>query len=94
MAGYPTDKSVIDQRMASVVQGLRNGLLDAQRVKDWLDTMPDADLIAKGWTATEVAAMKSAFADLSALGKVAGGQQTVTAANDFFFWARKLLGPM
>lgn len=39
MAGYPTDKSVIDQRMASVVQG-------------------------------------------------------VTAANDFFFWGRKLLGPM
>lgn len=48
--------------------------------------------MALGYTAAEVAVLKSAYTDLAALRQVANGQQTVGTANNFLFWSAQLCG--
>ena len=90
--GFSTDKTAMDNRAASIARTVRDGLVDAGRMKAWLDTQTDADLTARGWTAAEVAVLKSAFTDLDNLRKVATAGATQGTVNDFLFWASKLLG--
>lgn len=92
MAGYPTTKDVINSRVGGIVVNLRNTFDEVARLKVWLDGQPDADLIARGFTETEVAEMKSAFTALDNLRKVATGAQAQSQADDFFYWARRLTG--
>jgi antibiotic biosynthesis monooxygenase (ABM) superfamily enzyme len=90
--GFPTDKGTVDQRVASVAWQLRSTFEQVATIKAWLDTQTDQDLIDRGYTSGEVAVLKSAYTDLDNLGKVAHGQQAQSPANDFFFWAKQLLG--
>ena len=90
--GFSTDKAAMDNRAASIAKSVRDSLVDASRMKAWLDTQTEAELVARGWTAAEVAVIKSAFTDLDNLHKVTTGQATQATANDFLFWASKLLG--
>ena len=52
----------------------------------------EADLVALGYTAAEVAVLKSAYTDLAALRAVATAEQTVPAVNNFLFWSAQLCG--
>lgn len=90
--GFPVDKVTIDQRAASLAWQLRSTFEQIALVKGWLDTQQDTDLQALGYSANDVAVLKSAYTDLNNLGKVAHGQQAQASANDFFFWAKNLLG--
>jgi hypothetical protein len=94
--GFPTDKGTIDQRVASLAWQLRSTFDQIQVVKAWLDSQTDAQLTAIGYsgsaTSGEIQILRTAYTDLSNLGKVAHAQATQATANDFFFWASKLLG--
>lgn len=90
--GYPTDKATIDARVGNSVIALRNQLEDVTRIKAWIDTQTDAQLIALGYVQADVDVLRPAFTDLANLAKVANGQATQAQANNFFFWAGKLTG--
>ena len=60
--------------------------------KAWLDSTPDADLLAKGLTQAEVTNIKSAFADLAVVRGVFNGTASATQADRSVF-AGRLLGP-
>lgn len=92
MIGYPTDKATVDARVGNAVIALRNQLEDAQRIKAWIDTQTDAQLIALGYVQADVDVLRPAFTDLANLAKIANGQATQPAANNFFFWGGKLTG--
>lgn len=92
MAGFPTDRPVIDAQAGQLALTLRNTLDQIGRMKVWLDGQTTADLEARGYTADEAAVLKSAYTDLDNLRKVALGEQAQSTANDFLFWARGLIG--
>ncbi|GAA1915380.1 hypothetical protein GCM10009775_04840 [Microbacterium aoyamense] len=90
--GFSRTKQDFDQRAGSIALQLRDTLAHATRFRALLDTMTEQDLINLGYDASEVAILKSAFTDLDNLGKIANGQSTQAQANDFFFWAKQLVG--
>lgn len=90
--GFAADKAALDARAGHVALQLRDTLDAAGRLKAWLDTKQDADLVALGYTSDEVAILKSAYTALDALRLVATGQRTVPEADNFLFWASKLTG--
>lgn len=92
MVGFPADKAALDARAGNIAIQLRDCLDAAARLKSWLDTKTEADLVALGYTAAEVAVLKSAFTDLAALRAVATAGQTVPAVNNFLFWSAQLCG--
>ena len=67
MVGFPADKAALDARAGNLAVQLRDSLDAAARLKSWLDTKTEADLVALGYTAAEVAVLKSAYTDLAAL---------------------------
>ena len=40
--GFSTDKSAMDNRAASIAKSVRDSLVDASRMKAWLDTQTEA----------------------------------------------------
>lgn len=90
MAGYPINKDIIDTRAGYLTQTLRDAFVGVQVLKDYFDATPDADLIALGYTADDVAVLKSSYTALAKLGQIAHGQATQAQPDDFFFWAKKL----
>lgn len=92
MAGLPRTKDDINFRSGQLSVSLRNTFEEIERFKVFLDSTPDADLIALGFDPQEVTVIKAAFTDLNKLSNIANAQDTQAVANDFFFWARQLMG--
>jgi hypothetical protein len=90
--GIPVDKSTLDTTAGRTVLQLAQTFDQVVRLKNWLDAKTDAELLALGYVAAEITLLRASFTDLSNLVKVARGQGTQAAANDFFFNARKLTG--
>lgn len=90
--GFQVNKAAIDQRAGAIVVAGEAWFEDVQRLAAWLAATPDADLVAMGYSAGDVAQLKSSFADLDNLRLTAYGQRTQPGASNFFFWAAKLRG--
>lgn len=90
--GFGADKAAIDARAGHHAMTIRDTLDEAARVKTWLDGKTEAELVALGYTATEVATLKSAYTDLDNLRKIANGTQAQPTASNFLFWAARLVG--
>lgn len=91
--GFPTDKANIDGKAGNIALQIRDGLIEASRMKAWLDSKTAQDLIALGYVQADVDALKSAFTDLDNLAKIASGTQGgQTAPNNYQFWSGKLTG--
>jgi thiamine biosynthesis lipoprotein ApbE len=93
-AGLPRNRVDIDQRAGTLAVTVRNAFDEVDRFQSFLSTIPDAELEAApfNYTPTEVAQMKSAFADLARLGAVYRGQQGGGTAYDFRTFANLLTG--
>jgi len=92
MAGYPTDMTAINNRAGQVAKAMRDVLTDVQHMKAFFDTKTDAELEALGYTAQEVAVLKSAYTQLDQLRLVATGQAEQVGANNFLYFSNQLLG--
>lgn len=94
--GLPLTKDTLDTRLGQIALNLRQQLDEAFRLNVRLSELTTAELVALGYNEVdkqEVSIMKSAYGDLAHLADVANNRGTQSASNDFFFWARKLLGP-
>lgn len=90
--GFPIDKGAIDNTIGSLVVSLRSDLAAAERINEIVWNLPESKLVALGYTADDVALLKSAISSLAALGRVATGRQELSGASNFFFDAGKLAG--
>ena len=90
--GLPITKSEIDSRAGDTARAFQRAFADVATLKGYLDATPDADLVALGYTAGEVATLKTAWADLSQLGTIWAGAASLATAKDFRTFVRQLWG--
>lgn len=92
--GFPATKLDIDARAGQLALQLRDTLLQIQQFNTWLLATPDANLtgLSPGYTAGEVATLKSAYADLAQLAAVYQGTATRTPAYNYQTFAKLLVG--
>jgi hypothetical protein len=90
--GLAVTKADLDSRGGSISVDLRS-VMDRIRVfKARLDTLTDNDLTALGYTATEVAQLRSAFVDMDKLRTIFEGTGTQGTAYDFRTFQKLLTG--
>jgi hypothetical protein len=85
-------KQSIDITCGDAAQALNRAFLDVEAAKRFLDPAQDEDLIALGYTAEDVATLRSAMADLDQLRRVFAGAEEVTPAKDFRVFAQRIWG--
>jgi len=90
--GLPVTKDEIDRRAGDLARSFQKNFDDVVTLQGFLASMVDADLIALGYTANEVAVLKTSFADLSQLGTIWTGVADLPAPKDFRTFVRQLWG--
>lgn len=90
--GLPVTKDEIDTRAGDVARNFQRQFENVVTMQEYLLATPEADLIALGYTPNEVAVIKTAFADLSQLGRIWIGSEALAAAKDFRTFVRQLWG--
>lgn len=90
--GIVTTKGEIDSRMGQLARDYQKVFLDLSVLKTYFDATADPTLVALGYTAGEVAILKSAIADLNQLYDISRGAATLGVAKDFNAFVRQLWG--
>ena len=90
--GILTTKGEIDSRIGTLARDYQGVFRDLAVLKAYFDATPDPTLIALGYTAGEVAVMKSAIVDLNQLHDIQRGAATLAVAKDFQPFIRQLWG--
>lgn len=85
-------KQTIDVTCGQAAQALNVAFQNVGNAKAFLDVAQDAELLALGYTETDVATLRSAMADLDQLRTVYLGQAEVTPAQDFTAFAERIWG--
>ena len=90
--GLPVTKTEIDTRGGDIARTFQKSFEDVVTMQTYLEATPNPDLVALGYTDQEVAVLKTAFADLSQLGRIWGGAEALAAPKDFRAFVRQLWG--
>lgn len=90
--GITVTKGEIDQRMGDIARSFQKVFKEHAILKSFLDSKLDADLVALGYTAGEVAVLKSAAADLTQLQTISVGTASLVTPKDFTTFLRQLWG--
>jgi hypothetical protein len=92
--GFPATKLDIDARAGQLALQLRDTLIQIQQFNTWLVATPDANLtgMTPGYTAGEVATLKSAIADLAQLATVYQGTAIRASVYNYQTFAKLLVG--
>lgn len=90
--GLPVTKTEIDTRAGDIARSFQASFEDVATMQTYLEATPNADLELLGYTAQEVATLKTAFTDLVQLGRIWSGQEALAAAKDFRTFVRQLWG--
>jgi hypothetical protein len=90
--GLVVTKGELDAKCGEIARSFQAAFEHVATMKLYLDATVDADLIALGYTADEVAVLKTAWADLAQLGTIWVGSADLPAAKDFRTFVRRLWG--
>jgi len=90
--GLPVTKSEIDSRSGDIARAFQDQFGDVATMQGFLAATPNADLELLGYTADEVASLKTAFTDLTQLGQIWIGAAPLPAAKDFRQFVKRLWG--
>jgi hypothetical protein len=90
--GFQITKPDLDTNIGSISRMINQWAEDITRYKATLDGMGEADLEALGYTANDVALLKSAVNDLGNLALIYYGQKDQTPAYDFRTFSLRLAG--
>ena len=90
--GYALSKGEIDARAGEISRMFQKAFDDVAVMKGFLDRTVDADLVAIGYTADDVALLKTAFSDLTQLGRIFIGGEALAAPKDFRTFVARLWG--
>jgi hypothetical protein len=90
--GLPVTKAEVDTRAGDIARGFQDHFADVATMQGFLLATPAADLELLGYTADEVASLKTAFTDLAQLGTIWTGAAALPAPKDFRTFVRRLWG--
>jgi len=90
--GLTFTKSELDQKIGHVSLVFKHGFEDAVTLKAYFDSTTDQILIDMGYTAGEVATIKTAFTDLNQLSGIWLGNANLAAAKNFTQFVSRLWG--
>ena len=90
--GLPISKNEIDTRSGDLARTFQRAFQDVVTMQSFLLATPNADLEALGYSADEVATLKTAFADLQQLGEIWIGNEALAAPKDFRTFVSRLWG--
>jgi hypothetical protein len=90
--GLPVTKSEIDTRAGDIARTFQRSFEDVITMQNFLTATVDADLVEMGYTADEVASLKTAYADLMQLARIWSGAEPLPAAKDFRVFVSRLWG--
>src|SRR3954464_8751508 len=90
--GLPVTKQEIDTRAGDIARTFQRAFEDVTTMQGFLEGTPDGDLESLGYTTDEVASLKTAFGDLSQLGRIFVGAEALPDPKDFRTFVRRLWG--
>ncbi len=90
--GIIATKGEIDSRMGQLARDYQKVFRDLAILKAYFDSTTDPTLIALGYTAGEVAILKSAITDLNQLYQISISAANLAVAKDFNTFVRQLWG--
>jgi hypothetical protein len=90
--GIITTKNDLDARAGEIARSFQAAFTDVATLQLYLAATVDADLEALGYSAGEVATLKTAYADLAQLGTIWTGSAALAAPKDFRTFAKQLWG--
>lgn len=93
-AGVQLDKGIVNGTVGSVVADLHRAFGRLVQTKSWLDSVPDATLLAApyGFVQADIDDLRSAFSDLNQLNTIYQGGAALAVAKDFRTFAKRLYG--
>lgn len=92
--GLPVTKAQLDNDFGATALGLRRSLNRIEELHHYLVITPDATLIALGYTAGQVATIKSAFSDGDTINNLATGNATLAVATNLMANLDQLAGDL
>ena len=90
--GLEATKAEIDMRAGDISRQFQQSFGDVVTMQQYLAAKTEADLVTLGYTADEVASLKTAFADLTQLGRNWTGAEALPEAKDFRTFVSRLWG--
>ena len=90
--GLPVTKNEIDSRAGDIARAFQDHFGDVVTMQNFLTATANADLEAMGYTADEVASLKTAFTDLMELGDIWRGAAPLASPKDFRVFVSRLWG--
>lgn len=90
--GFPADKAAIDYKVGTLAVRLRDTLAEIERTDAWLAEKSIAELTAIGYTQADVDTLRAALGALAKYARIRDGRDTAPTVDDFFYYARKLMG--
>jgi hypothetical protein len=90
--GFTTTKLTLDAQSGQLAQNLALFARSATNLEMYLTAVPDADLESLGYTADDVALLKSAAADMAKLAAIYRGEVEQTPAYDFRTFTLRIAG--
>jgi len=90
--GHPVTKDEIDARAGDITRRFQQSFGDVVTMQQYLVAAANVDLEALGYTAQEVAVLKTAFTDLEQLGRIWTGAEALAAPKDFRTFVKQLWG--
>lgn len=90
--GLPVTKDEVDTRAGDIARAFQRAFDDVVTLKGFLDATDEATLVGLGYTANEVAVLKTAWADLAQLATIWTGTTALPAPKDFRQFVRQLWG--
>lgn len=90
--GYAPTKAEIDARAGEIARAFQTAFDNVATMSGYLSRTVDQDLIALGYSADEVATLKTAFGDLAQLARMWIGQDALDAPKDFRTFVARLWG--
>lgn len=92
MAGIPFNKDVLNHDVGSVTRQLYAAFANVKKLQDQLTATPNQTLTDMGFSAQDIADIKSAFTDMDNLRQVFEGGRNQQTAYDFRTFAKRLIG--
>jgi hypothetical protein len=90
--GYPKNQASIDGIVGELTQSINRNFRRAVQLKTELDSYTDGQLTSAGYTAGEVAVLRTLVTDLNQLNNLYTGAATLGSAKDFRASLRPLWG--
>ena len=90
--GLAVSKGEIDARAGDIARTFQRAFEDVTTLQAYLSSVTEQDLVAMGYSAQEVAVLKTGYNDLTQLGTIWVGAASLAQPKDFRTFVRQMWG--